>query len=234
MKLVIKDRYNVVVNDYARKVVVSKNLCFGGLNSEYPNATTPLSDTDKLIIRQGSEWKQVDKSEIGGGGGVIKHSELTLDDGTNPHGTNRADMGIIEVDNTPTTWQPNAIYFVRNTGQIWQTDSNGVAVLMSISSVGYNELKQELKSTVQVTGTNIDWAQGVAFQVPELTADTTFTFSNVQENKQIKLYLKGNFAFSFPTYVDVSNVNYDGAVWNIIVLEAININGSQTIKAYSI
>ncbi len=57
-------------------------------------------------------------------------------------------MQHIQIDNTPTTWQPNAIYFVRNTGQIWQTDSNGVAVLMSISSVGYNELKQEFKEIV--------------------------------------------------------------------------------------
>ena len=191
-----------------------------------------------------------------------------------------ADVQHIQIDNTPTTWQPNAIYFVRNTGQIWQTDSNGVAVLMSVTTrsqinvyevtslpatttpetiyidynegeiwytdvqnsarlvgvafTGYNELKQELKSTVQVTGTDIDWAQGVAFQVPELTADTTFTFSNVQENKQIKIYLKGNFAFSFPANVDVSNVNYDGAVWNVIALEAMNINGSQIIKAYII
>ena len=37
-----------------------------GLKPSYQDATTPLSDTDKFLIRQGSNWKEVDKSELGG------------------------------------------------------------------------------------------------------------------------------------------------------------------------
>jgi hypothetical protein len=66
MKAIIKDKYNVKVDDYRRKVIVSKNVCFGGLKSEYPPATLPLSDADKVIVRQGTEWKEADKSEFGG------------------------------------------------------------------------------------------------------------------------------------------------------------------------
>ena len=39
------------------------------------------------------------------------------------------EVKYIQIDNTPTTWLPNAIYFVRNTGQIWQTDGSAVPVL---------------------------------------------------------------------------------------------------------
>jgi len=34
------------------------------------------------------------------GGGATNHSELTLDDGTNPHGTTKSDVGLGNVDNT--------------------------------------------------------------------------------------------------------------------------------------
>ena len=36
----------------------------------------------------------------------LKHSELTLDDGTNPHGTTKDDVGLGNVDNTPDTLKP--------------------------------------------------------------------------------------------------------------------------------
>lgn len=35
-----------------------------------------------------------------GGGGATNHSDLVLDDGTNPHGTTKADVGLGAVDNT--------------------------------------------------------------------------------------------------------------------------------------
>lgn len=37
------------------------------------------------------------------GGGVTKHSQLTLDDGTNPHGTTKADVGLSDVPNVDLT-----------------------------------------------------------------------------------------------------------------------------------
>ena len=39
----------------------------------------------------------------------------------------------IQVNELPQTLEANAIYFVRNTGEIWQTDANGVGVRMSVS-----------------------------------------------------------------------------------------------------
>lgn len=37
----------------------------------YPTATTPISDTDQLFVIQGGVVKKVDKSEIGGAGGLV-------------------------------------------------------------------------------------------------------------------------------------------------------------------
>jgi hypothetical protein len=50
-------------------------------------------------------------SELGGtswqsGGGATNHSALTLDDGTNPHGTTASDVGLGDVDNTSDANKP--------------------------------------------------------------------------------------------------------------------------------
>ena len=37
-----------------------------GLKPSYPQATTPLSDTDKFLVRQGKDWNEVGKSELSG------------------------------------------------------------------------------------------------------------------------------------------------------------------------
>jgi len=102
MKIVIKDRYSVNVNDYQRKIVVNKNICIG-LASSYRQASLPLSEDNRVIVRQGTLWKEANLSDVR--------------------------KNVIYVDDTPTTWLPNAIYFVRNTGQIWQTDGSAVPVL---------------------------------------------------------------------------------------------------------
>ena len=39
--------------------------------STYPTATTPIADTDQLFVIQGGVVKKVDKSEIGGTGGLV-------------------------------------------------------------------------------------------------------------------------------------------------------------------
>ena len=41
-----------------------------------------------------------------GGGGVTNHSELAFDDGTNPHGTTKSDVGLSNVDNTSDVDKP--------------------------------------------------------------------------------------------------------------------------------
>ena len=55
------------------------------------------TDTNKLKIGNGiSTWNILNYY----GATLSKHSELTLDDGTNPHGTTKSDIGLSNVDNT--------------------------------------------------------------------------------------------------------------------------------------
>ena len=59
---------NVNVNEQPVKVLLNPNVQVGILKSQYPQATTPLSNTDKFLVRQGNDWNEVGKSELGGGG----------------------------------------------------------------------------------------------------------------------------------------------------------------------
>jgi hypothetical protein len=51
--------------------------------------------------------ERIEALEQGGGGGITLHSELTLDDGTNPHGTTKNDVGLGNVANVDTTTTAN-------------------------------------------------------------------------------------------------------------------------------
>ena len=58
------------------------------------------TDTNKLKIGNGiSAWNILNYYESA----LDKHSELTLDDGTNPHGTTKGDVGLSNVPNLDTT-----------------------------------------------------------------------------------------------------------------------------------
>ncbi|QHB38827.1 minor tail protein [Flavobacterium phage vB_FspS_hemulen6-1] len=58
-----------------------------------------ISDSSIVSFWQLLRIRKTD-SLSGGGGGVSNHSELVLDDGTNPHGTTKTDVGLGNVDNT--------------------------------------------------------------------------------------------------------------------------------------
>ena len=45
---------------------------FFGLKSQYPDANLPLSNTDKFLVRQGNDWKEINKSDVGGGKQLLK------------------------------------------------------------------------------------------------------------------------------------------------------------------
>ena len=58
-------------------------------------------DTEKLYRWTGSVYVEISA-------GVTAHSQLTLDDGTNPHGTTKNDVGLGNVDNTSDVNKPIA------------------------------------------------------------------------------------------------------------------------------
>jgi hypothetical protein len=82
----------------------------------------PLADENKLsgiesnatADQTGAEIVSAIDIELGGsgwqsGGGATNHSALTLDDGTNPHGTTASDVGLGNVDNTSDLAKPISV-----------------------------------------------------------------------------------------------------------------------------
>ena len=78
------------------------------------------------------------------------------------------------------------------------------------NSVTYDRIAPDLKSNTVISTSNIDWSTAAIFG-KALTANTTFTFSNLQQNKVITLLLAGNYTITFPSYVRVISGEYDGA-----------------------
>ncbi len=90
------------------------------------------------------------------------------------------------------------------TGLIWQALAVGVA-----------ELKTELKATSALSGTVVDWDLGIQFE-KTLVANTTLTFSDVQEGKTISLIIDGDYTLTLPTGVKGDLSAYDGTKTNVI------------------
>ena len=65
-----------------------------------------LNYTDYTILDKIEVFINATKKSTGGG--VSAHSQLTLDDGTNPHGTTKNDVGLGNVDNTSDVNKPIA------------------------------------------------------------------------------------------------------------------------------
>ena len=108
MKLVIKDRYNVVVNDYVRKVIVSKNLCFGkGMPAAFPNASTPLDSDNKIIIKQDDEWKETTLENLPNNASVWKKNHSYME-GESFYFLNTVDNAV---DQAGIPLEKNKLYF---------------------------------------------------------------------------------------------------------------------------
>lgn len=81
-----------------------------------------------------------------------------------------------------------------------------------------NAPDKEFTSDLTVAGTDINWASGFYKEIT-LTANTTFTFSNLKKGKTIVLRLTGSFAVAFPSICELVNAGtYDGTKYNYIFL----------------
>lgn len=69
---------------------------------------------------------------------VTQHSQLTLDDGTNPHGTTKSDVGLSDVDNTSDVDKPIST--------ATQTALDLKADITSISTVGFSNDYNDLNN----------------------------------------------------------------------------------------
>jgi hypothetical protein len=88
-------------------------------------------------------------------------------------------------------------------------------------SVTYTKIANDLKSSSAISASAIDWSTAGVF-TKTLSANTTFTFSNLQLNKVITLVLSGNYTVTMPSGVKVISGEYDGSTTNYIQLHCTN------------
>lgn len=68
-----------------------------------------------------------------------------------------------------------------------------------------------------ISALDIDWSSGAIF-TKTLSANSTFTFSNLMLNKTITLVLSGNYTVTLPAYCKRISGTYDGSTANYIQL----------------
>lgn len=158
---------------------------------------------------------------------VASHSQLVLDDGTNPHGTTKSDVGLGNVNNTSDADKPvsNATQTALNaklsndpttyTNATLPLSGTEVAILnngVNWVKITWNNIKAQLSllyapkdetiiTNLSVSGTyNIDYSAGNVWRLT-FVGPTTLTESNVPttgKTKTITINGNGNFPITFP------------------------------------
>ena len=153
----------------------------------------------------------------GGGSGVTKHSQLVLDDGTNPHGTTKTDVGLGNVDNTSDLNKPisNATQLALDTKLDNTTPTisptQAAAIVVNTAKVSFPEAPVDGKLYARINGAwqevsaSLDKAYTDTVNIPAasgtvnidfslgihfnitLTGNTTLTFSNYLPYKSVKV-----------------------------------------------
>jgi len=173
------------------------------------------------------------------GGGVSKHSELTLDDGTNPHGTTKTDVGlsnILNVDLTPavdlntakvgiTTAQASDI--TANNSKISYTDSSAVSLNTAKIGITSTQASDITSNNAKVSYTDsvavaLNTAK-ISYAVNPFTGltDATNISWDTRDNDNATVLLAGNRTLDNPTNL------INGKSYNLIVRQ--DATGSRTL-----
>jgi len=100
------------------------------------------------------------------------------------------------------------------------------------NSVNYAKTGAEFKDDLTITSNAIDWATGF-YKAITLTANTTFTFSNLEKGKTICLKITGSFTLALPATCKAQNTTtYDGTKNNVIWITC--VDSSTPLTFYSI
>ena len=148
-------------------------------------------------------------------GSVTLHSQLTLDDGANPHGTTKTDVGLGNVPNTDFT-SAVAANTLKVSFPEAPVDGKQYARINGAWQEVSASLDKAYTDTVNIpaaSGTvNIDFSLGIHFNIT-LVGNTTLTFTNYLPYKSIKVQtLQINSASSAHTLALPAGVTFTTAI----------------------
>ena len=131
-----------------------------------------------------------------------------------------ANTGVNFKDSASITWVLNTI-----------TGGFEVFAHVANNAINYARFAAEFKGDLTITSNAIDWATGMYAEIT-LTANTTFTFTNLEKGKTIILRLTGAFVPTLPSSCIVINGGtYTGAKWNSIILTCVNASTPKVLVA---
>ncbi len=105
-------------------------------------------------------------------------------------------------------------------------DSNVTAGKIADDAISYAKLGAEFTTAATISASDVDWATA-AVHTKTLTANTTFTFSNVSTGMVVDLVITGNYTLTLPASVKEITGTYDGTVSNLIQIVSTNGNTEQ-------
>jgi len=88
-------------------------------------------------------------------------------------------------------------------------------------AISYAKLGSEFTTAAALSASDVDFSTAQVF-TKTLTANDTFTFSNVSTGMVKDLVITGNFTLTLPASVKVISGEYDGTVSNLIQIVATN------------
>ena len=139
IEIVIGKMYDAVRNNTDTYTSVDKVKNVVSLTKAELNALSPNEDDNTLYITPIAEC----------GDPISKHSELILDDGTNPHGTTKGDVGLGNVDNTSDLDKPPSnpqkAAFVEKIGDSMQGD----LTMEDSSKITFNRTDGTIAGSIQ-------------------------------------------------------------------------------------
>ena len=122
-----------------------------------------------------------------------------------------ASTGVNFKDSASINWVLNAI-----------TGGFEVFAHVANNAINYARFGTEFKGDLTNTSNAIDWATGMYAEIT-LTANTTFTFVNLEKGKSIIVRMTGAFVPTLPSSCIILNGGtYTGAKWNSIIMTCVN------------
>jgi hypothetical protein len=144
--------------------------------------------------------------EQGGGGGITLHSELTLDDGTNPHGTTKTDVGLSNADNTSDANKP--ISTAQNTAFAKQRFNLYSRTLSFNPADSTNYYIGALSSFQSTTAQNSEIMIPINCKLREISFTVRLNLAGTSENITVKITKNGVDSASLGTIkFDSTNIN---------------------------
>ena len=95
------------------------------------------------------------------------------------------------------------------------------SAVLNDDAVSYDKLGSEFTTAAALSASDVDFSTAQVF-TKTLTANDTFTFSNVSTGMVKDLIITGNYTLTLPTSVKVISGEYDGTVSNFIQIVATN------------